>query len=165
MCTWTLGRHRCPVRGPQPGPATGRHPNQTDQYGPRTADGTSIDLLANINLLGNCPWPREMGAAGIGLYRTEFPFLVRPSFPSETEQYLVYRQVVEHMGDKPVVFRTLDIGGEKTLAYTDTAKEPTQSWVCGPSGLPWPIAIFSCSSCVPSCVPPPTDDHWASCFP
>ena len=89
----------------------------------RTMDGTRVDLLANINLLGELPLARQMGAAGIGLYRTEFPFLIRPSFPSETEQYLVYRQVVAAMGDKPVMFRTLDIGGEKTLAYTDTAKE------------------------------------------
>ncbi len=89
----------------------------------RTADGTSIDLLANINLLGELPLAREMGAAGIGLYRTEFPFLIRPSFPSETEQYLVYRRVVAAMDDKPVVFRTLDIGGEKALAYSDTARE------------------------------------------
>jgi phosphotransferase system enzyme I (PtsP) len=88
-----------------------------------TTDGTSVHLLANINLLGELPLAREMGAAGIGLYRTEFPFLIRPAFPSETEQYLVYRQVVEAMADKPVVFRTLDIGGEKTLAYTDTANE------------------------------------------
>ena len=90
----------------------------------RTTDGTPVDLLANINLLGELPLAREMGAAGIGLYRTEFPFLIRPTFPSETEQYLVYRQVVEHMGDKPVVFRTLDIGGDKTLAYSDAGKEP-----------------------------------------
>lgn len=89
-----------------------------------TMDGTRVDLLANINLLGELPLAREMGAEGIGLYRTEFPFLIRPSFPSETEQYLVYRRVVESMGDKPVVFRTLDIGGEKTLAYTDTTREP-----------------------------------------
>ena len=90
----------------------------------RTRDGARVDLQANINLLGELPLAREMGAAGIGLYRTEFPFLIRPSFPSETEQYLVYRQVVAAMDGKPVVFRTLDIGGEKTLAYTDTAKEP-----------------------------------------
>jgi phosphotransferase system enzyme I (PtsP) len=90
----------------------------------KTLDGTRVDLLANINLLGELPLAREMGAAGIGLYRTEFPFLIRPSFPSETEQYLVYRQVVMAMDDKPVVFRTLDIGGEKTLAYTDTVREP-----------------------------------------
>lgn len=89
-----------------------------------TVDGTRVDLMANINLLGELPLAREMGAAGIGLYRTEFPFLIRPSFPSETEQYLVYRQVVEAMGVKPVVFRTLDLGGEKALAYTDTSNEP-----------------------------------------
>ena len=89
-----------------------------------TRDGTRVDLPANINLLGELPLAREMGAAGIGLYRTEFPFLIRPSFPSETEQYLVYRQVMAAMGDKPVVFRTLDIGGEKTLAYTDSVNEP-----------------------------------------
>jgi phosphotransferase system enzyme I (PtsP) len=90
----------------------------------RTTDGTTVDLLANINLLAELPLARRMGAAGIGLYRTEFPFLIRPSFPSETEQYLVYRQVVADMGDKPVVFRTLDIGGEKTLAYSDATSEP-----------------------------------------
>jgi phosphotransferase system, enzyme I, PtsP len=90
----------------------------------RTKDGTPIRLLANINLLAELPLACEMGAAGIGLYRTEFPFLIRPAFPSETEQYLVYRQVVEAMEDKPVVFRTLDIGGEKTLAYTDTPTGP-----------------------------------------
>jgi phosphotransferase system enzyme I (PtsP) len=90
----------------------------------RTMDGTPVQLLANINLLAELPLARQVGAAGIGLYRTEFPFLIRPAFPSETEQYLVYRQVVEAMDGKPVCFRTLDIGGEKTLAYTDTANEP-----------------------------------------
>lgn len=85
----------------------------------RTLDGTKIHLFANINLLAELPLASQMGAAGIGLYRTEFPFLIRPSFPSETEQYLVYRRVVESMAGKPVVFRTLDIGGEKTPAYAD----------------------------------------------
>ena len=75
----------------------------------QTRDGTRVDLLANINLLGELPLAREMAAAGVGLYRTEFPFLIRPSFPSETEQYLVYRQVVTAMRDKPVAFRTLDM--------------------------------------------------------
>lgn len=89
----------------------------------RTADGTRVHLQANINLLSELPLARKMGAEGIGLYRTEFPFIIRPAFPSETEQYLVYRQVVTAMGGKPVVFRILDIGGEKTLAYTDTVSE------------------------------------------
>jgi phosphotransferase system enzyme I (PtsP) len=90
----------------------------------QTRDGTSVKLMANINLLGELRLAQEVGAAGIGLYRTEFPFLIRPAFPSETEQYFVYRKVVESMDGKPVIFRTLDIGGEKTLAYTDTTSEP-----------------------------------------
>ena len=90
----------------------------------QTADGTPIALMANINLLGELPLAQATGAAGIGLYRTEFPFLIRPAFPSETEQYLVYRQVVAAMNGRPVIFRTLDIGGDKTLAYTDTVDEP-----------------------------------------
>jgi phosphotransferase system enzyme I (PtsP) len=89
----------------------------------KTKDGTPISLMANINLLAELPLAKKMGAAGIGLYRTEFPFLIRPSFPSETEQFLVYREVVEFMEHHPVIFRTLDIGGEKTLAYTDAATE------------------------------------------
>ena len=89
----------------------------------RTLDGKPIGLHANINLLSELPVAVQMRVSGIGLYRTEFPFLVRPAIPSETEQYLVYRRVVEAMGEKPVVFRTLDVGGEKTLTYTDMAKE------------------------------------------
>jgi phosphotransferase system, enzyme I, PtsP len=100
------------------------HQTPLQAGGTQTADGTRVQLMANINLLSELPLAKEMGAAGIGLYRTEFPFLIRPAFPSETEQYLVYRQVVAAMEDKPVVFRTLDIGGEKTLAYTDMAQEP-----------------------------------------
>jgi phosphotransferase system enzyme I (PtsP) len=88
-----------------------------------TTDGTRVTLQANINLLSELPMIQETGAAGIGLYRTEFPFLVRPTFPSETEQYLVYRQVIEAMAGKPVAFRTLDIGGEKTLSYMDRKAE------------------------------------------
>ena len=88
-----------------------------------TKDGIHVDLMANINLLGELPLAVKMGAAGIGLYRTEFPFLIRPSFPSETEQYIVYRQVAESMENHPVIFRTLDIGGGKTLAYTNSPVE------------------------------------------
>ena len=89
----------------------------------QTADGRNIRLLANINLLSELPLAGDIGAEGVGLYRTEFPFLVRPSFPSETEQYVVYRKVAKAMGDKPVNFRTLDIGGEKAVAYGNTVEE------------------------------------------
>jgi phosphotransferase system enzyme I (PtsP) len=93
-----------------------------------TAEGCSLEkvsirLLANINLLRDVPLAVELGAGGVGLYRTEFPFLIRASFPSEDEQYQVYRRVLEEMGGLPVTFRTLDVGGEKALAYYDHSGE------------------------------------------
>ncbi|MFW6244901.1 MAG: phosphoenolpyruvate--protein phosphotransferase, partial [Fibrobacterota bacterium] len=88
-----------------------------------TRDGQKVKLLASINLLSDLKLAREMKCEGIGLYRTEFPFLIRSDFPSEEEQYVVYRQLVKGMPGKEIVFRTLDIGGDKVLSYYDMAKE------------------------------------------
>lgn len=88
-----------------------------------TKDGTKIGLFANINLLTELSVAKQLKAEGIGLYRTEFPFLIRPTFPSETEQYLVYQQLVNEMKGKEITIRTLDVGGEKTLAYSNMAEE------------------------------------------
>jgi phosphotransferase system enzyme I (PtsP) len=85
----------------------------------QTGDGTRIRLLANINLLSELPLAQELNAEGIGLYRTEFPFLVRPNFPSEEEQYLIYKRLFEEMKDRPVTIRTLDISGDKALVYSN----------------------------------------------
>ncbi len=82
-----------------------------------TADGTRISLMANLNLISELEVALRVKAEGVGLYRTEFPFVVRNSFPSEEEQYQGYRKVLERMGGLPVVFRTLDIGGDKALSY------------------------------------------------
>ena len=82
-----------------------------------TRDGCRIRLLANINLLSDVKIARDLAAEGIGLYRTELPFIVRSAFPSEDEQFGIYRKLVEGMPDKPITFRTLDIGGDKTPAY------------------------------------------------
>ncbi|MFP4163756.1 MAG: phosphoenolpyruvate--protein phosphotransferase [Chitinispirillaceae bacterium] len=89
----------------------------------KTADGERVKLLASINLLSDVRLANEMKCEGIGLYRTEFPFLIRSDFPSEEEQYVVYRQLVKGMPGKEIVFRTLDIGGDKVLSYYDFAKE------------------------------------------
>ena len=89
----------------------------------RTRDGESIKLLANINLLSEIKLAKDLNVEGIGLYRTEFPFLVRSNLPSEEEQYLVYKRLCDEMGDKEVTIRTLDIGGEKLLPYFGGAKE------------------------------------------
>jgi phosphotransferase system enzyme I (PtsP) len=90
----------------------------------RTADGVRICLRANINLLSEVPIARELRAEGIGLYRTEFPFLVRTDFPAEEEEYRIYRHLCKAVDGQPVLFRTLDIGGDKVPAYWEIAAEP-----------------------------------------
>ncbi|NEN76223.1 phosphoenolpyruvate--protein phosphotransferase [Pelistega sp. NLN82] len=80
-----------------------------------TLDGIAIDIEANIESPEEAKMAIEMGAAGIGLYRSEFLFMNRDSLPSEEEQYEAYSSVLKIMGDKPVTIRTLDIGSDKTL--------------------------------------------------
>ena len=93
------------------------------QEHPKTGDGVAVKLMANINLLGDLKAANEFKADGVGLYRTEFPFMIRSNFPSEEEQYLIYRRLVEGMPGKEITLRTLDIGGDKTLSYSDYGKE------------------------------------------
>ena len=88
-----------------------------------TKDGTRVKLLANINLLNDLKIAHEYKAEGVGLYRTEFPFMVRSDFPSEEEQYQVYKKLVDGMPDKEITFRTLDIGGDKVLSYYNYGRE------------------------------------------
>jgi phosphotransferase system enzyme I (PtsP) len=88
-----------------------------------TADGTRIHLLANINLLADVEVARSYKAEGIGLYRTEFPFMIRNDFPSEEEQLHIYRRLVEGMPGREITFRTLDVGGDKVLSYFDYGAE------------------------------------------
>ena len=88
-----------------------------------TADRERIRLLANINLLSDVGVARSFSAEGVGLYRTEFPFIVRSSFPTEEEQYVIYRKLVAAMPGQEVTFRTLDIGGDKVLSYYNYGRE------------------------------------------
>ncbi len=80
-----------------------------------TLDGAAIDLLANIELPEDLEQVKENGAAGIGLFRSEFLFLNRDDLPSEDEQFEAYRQVAEKMRGKPVTIRTFDLGADKSL--------------------------------------------------
>jgi phosphotransferase system enzyme I (PtsP) len=82
-----------------------------------TPDGYRIPLYANTGLLSDITPSLLSGAEGIGLYRTEFPFMVRDRFPGEDEQFRIYRQVIESFAPRPVVMRTLDVGGDKALPY------------------------------------------------
>ena len=79
----------------------------------RTRDGTPIALYANAESSADIAQARALGAAGIGLYRTEFLFLQRRELPGEEEQFLAYRDVVLGMGGLPVTIRTLDLGADK----------------------------------------------------
>ena len=88
-----------------------------------TSDGTRVHLLANINLLADLKVACELQCEGVGLYRTEFPFMIRRNLPTEAEQFMTYSRLVEMVKGKPVTFRTLDIGGDKTLSYYRDIKE------------------------------------------
>ena len=88
-----------------------------------TRDGVPIRLMANINLLSDLKAAKRLKAEGVGLYRSEIPFILRNYFPSEEEQYRIYRTLVKEMPDKEIVFRTLDIGGDKPLSYFPSAQE------------------------------------------
>ena len=82
-----------------------------------TPDGVRLPFYANTGLASDIGPSRDSGAEGIGLYRTEFPFMIRSGFPSEQEQLQVYRQVLAAFAPQPVTMRTLDVGGDKALPY------------------------------------------------
>ena len=90
-----------------------------------TLDGHRVSLYANVGLLSDVAFAQLHGAQGIGLYRTEISFLSHRDFPSEEEQYALYKRVVEGMAGKPVTIRTLDIGADKYPSYMrSVATEP-----------------------------------------
>ncbi len=95
-----------------------------------TKDGEEMTLLLNAGLSVDLPHIVDTGAAGIGLFRTELQFMVAPNFPRTSEQYALYRSVLDAAGDKPVTFRTLDIGGDKVLPYMRNVEEenPALGW-------------------------------------
>jgi phosphotransferase system enzyme I (PtsI) len=96
----------------------------------RTADGVELSLLANINGTDDAGVAASMGASGVGLYRTEYLFLSHTSVPSEEEQLENYRAVVAAAPGRQVVIRTLDLGGDKTIAFLghDREANPFMGW-------------------------------------
>ncbi|WP_027857466.1 phosphoenolpyruvate--protein phosphotransferase [Marinobacterium jannaschii] len=94
-----------------------------------TTDGYRMPLWVNTGLVADVARSLERGAEGIGLYRTEVPFMIRDFFPSEHEQYLTYRRQLEAFYPRPVTMRTLDIGGDKALPYFPIEEEnPFLGW-------------------------------------
>ncbi|KPL61316.1 phosphoenolpyruvate--protein phosphotransferase [Rossellomorea vietnamensis] len=86
-------------------------------------DGEHVELAANIGTPKDLEGVKNHGGEGVGLYRTEFLYMGRDELPSEEEQYEAYKAVLEGMEGKPVVVRTLDIGGDKELPYLNLPKE------------------------------------------
>ena len=96
---------------------------QSGHFTAETSDGFHLKVMGNIELPEEVVTAVNYGSDGIGLYRTEFQYLSRPNFPGENELFDKYKDVVEIMAPKPVTIRTLDINGDKAVAYTSDAEE------------------------------------------
>lgn len=100
---------------------------------PFTRDGTCIKIMINAGLRDDMPLLDLTGADGIGLFRTEFQFLVSATMPQREQQTRLYRDVLDAAGERPVIFRTVDIGGDKSLPYirnenADDDENPAMGW-------------------------------------
>lgn len=95
-----------------------------------TLDGHHVEIGGNIGTVKDCEGINRNGGECVGLYRTEFLFMDRDALPTEDEQYQAYKEVAEAMGDKSIIIRTMDIGGDKDLPYMDLPQEmnPFLGW-------------------------------------
>ena len=114
-----------------------------------TRDGVRISLNLNVGLIIDMQHLEETGADGVGLFRTEIPFMVRSEFPNVASQTELYRNVLDQAGGRTVQFRTLDIGGDKQLPYFHEAGDQNRRWAGARCAWRW-IARHCCaSSCAP----------------
>ncbi len=106
-------------------------------------DGVRVSLNINAGLLVDLPQLDETGAEGIGLYRTELPFMVRSTLPTVAAQNELYTRVLAHAGERPVFFRTLDIGGDKVVPFLPRSEEgnPAMGWRAIRIGLDRPALL------------------------
>jgi phosphotransferase system enzyme I (PtsP) len=94
-----------------------------------TTDGYRIGLFINTGLIADVERSLHAGAEGVGLYRTEVPFMMRDRFPSEEEQRIIYRKLLQIFAPRPVIIRTLDVGGDKALPYFPVVEDnPFLGW-------------------------------------
>ena len=95
----------------------------------RTTDGVEVPLYTNAGLTAEMPLAMAAGSQGIGLFRSELPFMLYDRFPSEQEQVAIYRQALEAVAPLPVTLRTLDVGGDKPLSYLPIVEaNPALGW-------------------------------------
>lgn len=112
-----------------------------------TKDHQRIDVAANIGTALEAPGAFANGAEGIGLFRTEMLFMDRDSAPDEQEQFEAYQQVLLAAGDKPVIFRTMDIGGDKNIRYLNIPQEENPFWAIARCGFIRSLPGFFALSC------------------
>ncbi len=100
------------------------------QHSVVTRDGHTVEVVANVGSVSDAQQAIAKGAEGIGLLRTEFLYLDRQTAPNEDEQYAAYKAIFDVMGERPVVIRTIDVGGDKELPYIDLGHEdnPFLGW-------------------------------------
>ena len=108
-----------------------------------TRDGEAVSIMINAGLLIEMPHLDDTGADGVGLYRTEIPFMNRSEYPDVEQQCELYSNILDQAGDKPVTFRTLDVGGDKTLPYFTGYEEenPALGWRAIRIGLDRPAML------------------------
>jgi phosphotransferase system enzyme I (PtsP) len=108
-----------------------------------TADGTPFRLMMNVGLPQEMPQLDSTGAAGIGLFRTEIVMMARGAIPDVAEQAAIYRRILDAAGDRPVLFRTLDLGSDKLLPDHTAAREenPAMGWRSLRVGLDRPAVL------------------------
>lgn len=95
----------------------------------QTRDGFNVALSVNTGLFADISRSLSVGAEGVGLYRTEIPFIIRERFPTETEQRVIYQQLLAAFAPRPVIMRMLDVGGDKPLPYLSiTEDNPFLGW-------------------------------------
>ena len=106
-------------------------------------DGVGVDLHMNAGLLVDARHVSESGAASIGLFRTELQFMVAAQFPRAAQQFSLYKSILDAVPDRPVTFRTLDIGGDKILPYMTRLDEenPALGWRALRIGLDRPVLL------------------------
>ncbi len=89
-----------------------------------SVDGTVVGIMANVSYTSDIKYALEHGAEGVGLFRTEFLYMNRTTLPSEEDQYKVYKEAADLLGNRPLTIRTVDIGGDKPVPYLNIIKEP-----------------------------------------
>ncbi len=133
-----------------------------DNQPSETADGVPVSLLLNAGLSADTEISLNQLADGVGLYRTEIPFMLQDSFPSEWEQTARYRGILETYRNRPVCMRTLDVGGDKQLPYFPIVEEnPFLGW--RGSGSLWITPNCSWCSSRRCCGPAKGWTIWPSC--